>query len=320
MNRNRRWVAGLLGTALLLGSTTLPGALFAQEDDDIDAFMEKVLERRVTNWEDLYRYTVRDREAMDLVGPGGERIESRVGEYTWYVRDGYMVRSPDVVNGVRVSASDREKAEERFLERQREREEERAERAARMRDESEDGDAEGAETPEDGAQREYFLGFPFEPGNYYLVGFEEFEGLEVARIEYYPVQLFEDDDEDADEDSAEWSRRFQKTSRVTLWVLVEEHQIVKVAYDNIGLDFLPYRWLVQVDDVGAELIMHKPFPDEDVWLPREIRVNGELTVATGTYSARYHLEYFDYREAEVAARVRYQLPETEQEEPERERD
>ncbi len=231
-----------------------------------------------------------------------------------------MVRSPDVVNGVRVSASDREKAEERFLERQREREERRAERAARRREEAGDDDPDGAETPEDGAQREYFLGFPFEPGNYYLVGFEEFEGLEVARIEYYPVQLFEDDEEEADEDSAEWSRRFQKTSRVTLWVLVEEHQIVKVAYDNVGLDFLPYRWLVQVEDVGAELTMHKPFPDEDVWLPREIHVNAELTVATGSYQALYHLEYFDYKEAEVAARVRYQLPDQEQEDSEQRRD
>jgi len=107
-------------------------------------------------------------------------------------------------------------------------------------------------------------------------------------------------------------RNFQKTSRVTLWVLVEEHQILKVAWDSLNFDFLPFRWLVQVDDVQAELVMHKPFPDEDVWLPREILVKGGFTVATGSYSLSYSLEYFDYKESDVAARVRFRFPGVEQ--------
>jgi hypothetical protein len=277
--------------------------------------MEKVLERRVTNWEDLYRYTVRDREVIDVTGPGGATIESQVGEYTWYVREGYMVRSPDTLNGARVGDKEREKAEQKFLERVRSRDEERAEKAAEAA-----ADGENAEDDEDGeptaegesadtAEREYFLGFPFEAGNYLLVGFEELEGREVARVEYYPEELFEDDEE---EDDAEMMRNFQKTSRVTLWILVEEHQIVKVAWDSLNFDFLPYRWLVQVDDVQAELIMHKPFADDDVWLPREILLKGGFTVATGSYSLSYTLEYFDYKETDVAAKVRFRFPGVEQ--------
>ena len=326
MNRTRRIAARLLAlTLLVVPILTAPAvgmarAAAGQEDDDIDVFMEKVLERRVTNWEDLYRYTVRDREVIDVKGPGGVKIESQVGEYTWYVRDGYMVRSPDTLNGAKVGDAEREKAENRFLKRVRKRDEERAEKDVEADEERGEGD----EAPDEaGAEREYFLGFPFEPGNYYLAGFEDFEGQEVARIEYYPQELFEDGDEedagdadaeDADdggiEDAAadEWTQRFQKTSRVTLWVLVDRHQIVKVAYDNVGLDFLPYRWLVQVEDIRAELVMHQPFPDEDVWLPRDIVVEGEFSVATGAYTMSYTLEYFGYQETDVAAKVRFRFP------------
>jgi hypothetical protein len=271
------------------------------QDDEIDALMEKVLERRATNREDLYRYTVRDRETIDITGPGGERIESQIGEYTWYVREGYLVRSPDTLSGAKVGDKEREKAEKEFLE------------LARSRDEARAREAEQADPPSarmlrhrrlEGTGRAYFLGVPFEAGNYLLVGFEEFEGQEVARIEYYPQRLFEEDREEVD---AEMIRSIQKSSRVTLWVLVEEHQILKAAWDSLNLDFLPYRWLVQVDDVQGELIMHKPFPDEDVWLPREIVVTGQFTMATGSYTMSYTLEYFDYMKTDVDAEVRFRL-------------
>ncbi len=305
MDRTRQAITRLLVLTTFIALSVAGVGSAAPQGDDIDAFMEKVLERRVTNWEDLYRYTVRDREVIDITGPGGEKIESQVGEYTWYVRDGYMVRSPDTLNGAKVGDKEREKAEQKFLERARERDEER-EREAEMAAEL----GEDAESGEDAsAEREYFLGFPFEAGNYLLVGFEELEGREVARVEYYPEELFEDDGE---EDDAEMMRSFQKTSRVTLWILVEEYQIVKVAWDSLNFNFLPYRWLVQVDDVQAELVMHKPFPDDDVWLPKEILLKGGFTVATGSYSLSYTLEYFDYKETDIAAKVRFRFPGVEQ--------
>jgi hypothetical protein len=154
----------------------------------------------------------------------------------------------------------------------------------------------------DGNERGYLLGAPFEAGNYLLVGFEELDGQEVARIEYYPENLFADDEESVDDKT---QRSIQKTSRVTLWVLVEEHQILKASWDSLNFDFLPFSWLVQVGDVQGDLFMHKPFPDEDVWLPREIVVTGQFTLATGTYSGRYTLDYFDYRKTDVDAKVRF---------------
>ncbi len=93
-----------------------------------------------------------------------------------------------------------------------------------------------------------------------------------------------------------------------MWILPQEHRIVRHRYDNVGLEFLPFRWLVQVDDAGAELIMSKPFEDQDIWQPREILASGKVSVATGSYDFRYSLAYHDYQETEVGAKVRFRLP------------
>ncbi len=302
MNRTCHALVRLL--ALIALMLPLAGGIggAAPQDDEIDAFMEKVLERRAVNREDLHQYTVRDREVIDITGPGGEKIESQIGEYTWFVREGYLVRSPDMLNGAKVGDKEREKAEQRYLDRARSRDEERTREAEQGNQEASRG---LRHRRLEGTGREYFLGVPFEAGNYLLVGFEEFEGHEVARIEYYPQELFEEDGEELDD---EMMRSIQKTSRVTLWILVEEHQILKAAWDSLNLDFLPYRWLVQVDDVQGELVMHKPFPDQDAWLPREIVVKGKFTMATGSYTMSYTLEYFDYKKADVDAKVRFQQP------------
>jgi len=288
-------------TSWILLAACLGVSAPAVAQDDIDAFMEEVLSRRVRNWEDLYRYTVRDRESVDVRGPRGAPVESYDAEYVWYVRDGYMVRSPQTINGVGVGEAQRERFEQRFLKRLK-----RQEEKAREREESAD--------PGETMEREYFLGFPFEPGNYFLAGRETIDGRDLLRIEYYPEKLFEEaEEEDGDEDPGdeEFVRRFQKTSRVTLWVLPEERQIVRITFDNVGLQFLPLRWLVQVDDISATLTMHWLEP-EQVWLPRAITARGQATIATGTFELDYSLEYFDYRRAAVEARVRYALPEQDQ--------
>jgi hypothetical protein len=176
VNRTRYAAARLLALTTLIVPPAGGVAAAAPQSDDIDAFMEKVLERRVTNWEDLYHYTVRDREAIEITGPGGEKIESQVGEYTWYVREGYMVRSPDTLNG----AKEREKAEQEFLERARARDEERARNAEIDAVLDQDGESsdEGEPGKDVSVEREYFLGFLFEAGNYLLGGFEDLEGRE----------------------------------------------------------------------------------------------------------------------------------------------
>ena len=106
----------------------------------------------------------------------------------------------------------------------------------------------------------------------------------------------------SDEDEARFTGPFNKTSLVTMWIEPDEYQIVKFTFENIGLDFLPFRWLARVDGLSASMEMSQPFGG--VWLPREITVEGGVTAATGTYRIAYARGFEDYRRAEVGARIR----------------
>jgi hypothetical protein len=105
-----------------------------EEQTDLDAFMEKVLARRDDNWKKLQQYVLEEKEGFDVTGPGRFPLWGMRREYTWFIRDGIFVRSPVTADGVKLSESDRRKAEEQWLRRQqnRERREKRnAERAAK---------------------------------------------------------------------------------------------------------------------------------------------------------------------------------------------
>ena len=92
--------------------------------------------------------------------------------------------------------------------------------------------------------------------------------------------------DEIDIDEQEFIKRFQKTSRVTLWVLPEEHQIVRITFDNVGLQFLPLRWLVQVDDISLIHSGGSFFEDHEgvervVVLGDEVDHAREVRVGTG---------------------------------------
>ena len=76
---------------------------------------------------------------------------------------------------------------------------------------------------------------------------------------------------------------------------------MKYTFDNIGLDFLPGRWLVRVDDIGASMEMGQPIGD--VWLPRRVTVFGRITTALGELDLAFTRDYSDYREAETDGRL-----------------
>lgn len=271
------------------GGSASPEALATQ--DDIDAFMEKVLERREINWNELYNYTFSELEKLRIKGVEIAALQSFDQEYTWYVRDGYLVRSPWKVNGVEVDEGRREKAELEWIA--------------------------NAEDDERGAQieRDSFFDFEFEPGNYLFAGREVFEGTEVVKIEYYPTNLFgddepregeEQDEEDEDFDEEEFEHMFDKTSLVTMLVLPEEHQVVKWTFENVGFEFLPYRWLVRMDELRASLVMHQPI--EGIWLPREIRAAASASTASFDLNVEFSREFFDYKETAVGAGVVFGRP------------
>ena len=162
---------------------------------DIDAFMEKVLAQRGANWEQYYDYFCKERAELEIVGSlPGVPLSGFRREFLWFVRDGYMVRSPVSVDGVAISADVRAREEEKWIERLEKKERER------------------------NPDREGFMGFKFEPGNYFYAGKKTFEGQELLAVEYYPEEGFVDDDEDDEERSEEeeeLERQFNKTFMVT---------------------------------------------------------------------------------------------------------
>ena len=293
---------------------------------DLDQFMERVLARRDDNWRKLQQYILDEREQAELLGPGGVRLYGLVREYVWYVRDGMFVRSPLRFDGVAIGEDDRRKYEDEWMAREKARDEREA---AKRKERGEDppaaaADAAAAMSGEDvGAlmrlskepqfvSAAYFLKFKFEPGRYALAGPDTHEGRRVLKIEYYPTRLF-DDDNDKDESPTgrdregreaghRLERQFNKVAMVTLWVEPDAHQIVKYVFENIGMDFMPGRSLVRVDDIRATMEMAEPFAG--VWLPRHIDGQGSVTLANGTFAVRYIVDYRDYRQATTGATIR----------------
>src|SRR5579864_7010775 len=92
--------------------------LAAPATNDLDAFMRQVLAKRDDNWKKLQQYVLDEKEAIDLGGPGKVPIWGDRREYTWYIRDGFFVRSPLKFNGVAISETDRRKYEADFLRRE----------------------------------------------------------------------------------------------------------------------------------------------------------------------------------------------------------
>ena len=77
---------------------------------DLDAFMKDVVARRDDNWKKLQQYVLDEREEIDLRGPGNLRMWGEQRDYTWFIRDGFFVRSPVKFNGVTIGEADRRKS------------------------------------------------------------------------------------------------------------------------------------------------------------------------------------------------------------------
>jgi len=301
---------------------------------ELDAFMEKVLARREVNRKTLQQYILDDLESFEVLGPGKAPLYRLKREYSWYVRDGLHVRSPIRFDGVTVGESARRDYEEDWIRREKERLERQADRErerAGRGDHSTDTAPQDASVPAGSASpiapprfvsEAYFMDFKFEPGNYYLAGREQLEGKDVLRIEYYPKNLFHDDEDDKKRDKRDEQasdkkdekkddkekafeqdieRKMNKTALVTLWIDPAEHQIVKYTFDNVWMDFLPGGWLIRVDDIRASMTMGQPFPG--VWLPRNLSVHAGVSLANGAYEATYGRAFSNYKLADVKTRI-----------------
>ena len=302
----------LTAVAALAGglAMTAPERLTAQTD--LDAFMQQVVARRDDNWKKLQQYILDEREVIELRGPTRLPIWGERREYTWYIRDGFFVRSPLKFNGVEIADGERRKFEADYLRRQQERERRRGQASETAAEESPkdiDGLIRQTREPQF-ISSAYFLRFKFEEGKYALVGRETLDGREVLRVEYFPTRMFtgtnrrrngKEPSADDKARDAEFRRLMNKVALVTLWVEPNAHQIVKYTFDNVGFDFLPVQWLVHVNDLKATMTMAQPFPD--VWLPDGLDVQLAMTVAIGEFDLRYSLDYHDYRRPDVTSKV-----------------
>lgn len=312
--------------------------------NDLDAFMARVLQRRDETWRRLHDYVLDETEQFRILGPGGVPLHGMKREFTWYVRDGFLIRSPVRYDGVSLGEADRRTYEQRWLEQEKAREAKAAKRSA------EEKAAENAKTqPAGEAAKEaggeiasgtdpslqpfvdqrgeprfiseaYFLRFKFEPGNYYVAGRDTIDGRPVVKVEYYPTRLFEDDhrrDEggkreprrDRDKEKQrehEFERKFNKVALVTLWIDPAEYQIVRYTFDNMDFGFLPGRWLVRVDEISASMTMARVLGG--VWLPADIDMHGGLSLASGGYRFQYARRFSNYKKAETGARIRNMTP------------
>jgi hypothetical protein len=307
---HRPAVAAAVACAFLVTSPSLPRA-----QSDLDTFMEKVIARRDENWKKLQQYVLDERETFQLTGPDGSRLYGFSRDYTWFIRQGYFIRSPLKADGVRISEEDRTEAERKWIEREKQREKRRERRASGDSETAADPAAEAPATVEDVLKQSleprfvsaaYFLRFKFDPGHYALAGKEKLADREALKIEYYPSKLFNEGRtrpdkrvRDRDEDV---ENKMNKVSLVTLWIDPAEYQILQYTFDNMDMDFLPGRSIVRVDDLRASMRMTQPFPN--VWLPSTIGMRFRLTMAIGSIEARYDVEYHDYRLAEVTTRIR----------------
>jgi hypothetical protein len=315
-------------TAVVL--TAAPAAVLpprlAVGQSDLDEFMQKVLARRDENWKKLQQYVLDERELIEIKGPTQLPVWGERREFTWYLRDGFFVRSPIKVNGVVVSEDERRKYEEDYLRRVKERDRRRGRGGPPESGQTPQTAQQGADSPGDVqtliqqtrqpqfVDSAYFLRFKFEPSKYALVGRETFDGRDVLRVEYYPARLFtheqdaqarrqQQDQRNRDRDvNAEVERLMNKVSLVTIWVEPASYQIVKYTFDNVNLDFLPAAWLLHVDNAKASMTMSQPLPD--VWLPRDVDMLVSATMAIGSFDAHYHLDYHDYRKAETSSRIK----------------
>jgi hypothetical protein len=314
-------VLGLaLGLALVLAA---PARVSTQTD--LDAFMKQVLAKRDDNWKRLQQYILDEREAMELRGPDRVAMWGERREYTWYIRDGFFVRSPLKFNGVTIGEADRRKFEADYLRREQQREKRRG-RGQAIDPGNNDAAPAVQRDPDapanlDGLIKQtrepqfissaYFLRFKFEEGKYAMVGHETIDGRDLLRIEYYPANLFTGSDRrrtgrgptDADKArDVEFRRLMNKVALVTIWVEPVAHQIVKYTFDNVAFDFLPVGWLMHVNDLKASMTMAQPF--KDVWLPNALEANLNMTMAVGPFDLHYTLEYHDYRQPDVTTKIR----------------
>jgi hypothetical protein len=315
--------------------------------NDLDAFMAKVLEKRNENWRTLHDYILSERETFEILGPADVPLHGLRREFQWFIKDGYLVRSPVKANGVTLSASDRKRYEDDWLKEEQKREADPKGTGTDTQKKltiSVTGDAELSGFVGQGAEprfisEAYFLKFRFEPGNYYFAGREQLDGREVLKIEYLPSKMFDDEPHQDDTGTAtsraaaeEQDKTPRKTPRkpprtrdqkeidddekidramnktTTVTMWIDPQEYQVVRFTFDNVDWGFLPGRTIVRMDEAKASMTMGRVFEQVWLPRDVTFRGSATFAAGTFRFGYRREFYDYRRGEVSARIRAYVP------------
>ncbi|MEE8583337.1 MAG: hypothetical protein V3T83_00635 [Acidobacteriota bacterium] len=244
------------------------------QPSEVEALVEKVLANRKINWEAARNYVFHELESLQIKGQEIADLQGFQREYLWIVRDDYLIRSPLKANGAPVSEAVKKKEEEKWFHRKRD--------GRRL-------------------EREIFFDFDFKQGELLFAGYQQFEGRKLAVIEFYPRHFFSR--EAYGDEERRYTEMLDKTTLVRLLVEPQEHQMVRMTFENVGLEFLPYRWLVRVDDLSASITMAKPI--ENVWLPRDIEASGKISTASFQLEIVYLRKFSQYQKTDVKVKLRY---------------
>lgn len=108
----------LLAVLALLAAVPWPSRAQEADDGELDRFMERVLEQRARNAAARRQYVLDERSRFRVTGPGGAALWGFRGDYTWYERDGFFVRSPVRIDGVTIDEARRREYEAEWLQRE----------------------------------------------------------------------------------------------------------------------------------------------------------------------------------------------------------
>ena len=75
--------------------------------NEIDLFMERVLDNREASWRRLGDFILRESETLAFEAPLGIPLSGFRREYDWFVRDDVVVRSPVRFDGVQIDEETR---------------------------------------------------------------------------------------------------------------------------------------------------------------------------------------------------------------------
>jgi hypothetical protein len=343
-------MAGVTLTLAAQQPATKPPAAPAQPaavPNDLDAFMAKVLEKRNENWRTLHDYILSERETFEILGPADIPLHGLKREFQWFIKDGYLVRSPVKANGVTLSATERKRYEDKWLEEEKKRETDPKGPGSESKKTltiSVTGDAELSGFVGQGAEprfisEAYFLKFRFEPGNYYFAGREQLDGRDVLKIEYLPSRMFDDEPHKDDPGAAtpqapakELDKAQDKTPRkaprkrdqkevdddekidramnktTTVTMWIDPQEYQVVRFTFDNVDWGFLPGRSIVRMDEAKASMTMGRVFEQVWLPRDVTFRGSATFAAGTFRFGYRREFYDYRRGEVSAKIRAYVP------------